>query len=149
MANKAKKDVKTYTQPTKKKFLSTLPILLCHNDNLLIEGSIEAYIPPVMQRIEINKMRNKLASDDMKMASYFYELAESHLAGADLKIYQLPEDYSGEIEDYTDQKVPLELIKHITNYDEIGFYEFGPHLYNEFLSTLGGGIQLGKQRKKS
>lgn len=148
MANKSKKELKP--QP-KKVFTSEIPIMFVHRDSLLVEGHVVAEVPTHHERIQINKKKAQLEKekDDMKVAEYFYTLTEGYLRGVDVKVYQLPEDYSGEPEDYADQKIPLELVKHVTNHEELGFYEFSSFLFNHCLQTFATGVSLGKLRKKS
>ena len=131
-------------------FSSTIDIFFCYDDKLLITGTADVLVPSHADRLQIAREEKKFKQDQVFAAEYFYGNVEKSLKGADLEIYQLPEGFVNDGENFKEYKNPdklstLEKLKHISDPNEITYYEFASFFYNECLHLFGRGIRLGKK----
>ena len=134
----------------KKEFTQDIDVFFDHNDSILVCGTATYLVPKHVDRIRMAKDEQKRAkskkSDPMDTAEVLYELLENYLRGCDIKVYQLEDGYK--LDDYKESQEGLELLRHITDHTELGFYEFASMLNNQCM-TIFGGVKLGKPLSKS
>ena len=132
----------------KDEFTEIVDIYFDFEGTLLIAGTVEMVVPSHAKRIEITRkeQEDNLSENELEAADYFYNLVEESLRSADLRIYQLPAKYK--LSDYKKSQDGLELIKHIVDYKQLGYYEFFSALCNKVIPIFGG-VKLGKKPKKS
>lgn len=145
---------KKASPPNVSKFATTLDVFFCFQDHLLIVGEAEVYVPTHADRLKLARDEKKLTSDKVYAAEFFYGNVEKSLKSANLRVYELPEgfiDDGVELQKYRDDAnlSTLEKLIHITDYNDIQYYEFSSHFYNECMHLFGRGIRLGKKRGKN
>ena len=137
------------TKQKPKEFTQDIDVFFDYDDSILITGTATYLVPKHVDRVRMAKeeqQRNKAKTNPMETAEILYELLEKYLRGCDIKVYQLEDGYN--LDDYKESQEGLELLRHITDHHEIGFYEFASMLNNKCMSIFGG-VKLGKKLSKS
>ena len=129
-----------------KEFTQDVDVFFDFNESILIVGKATFLMLKHVERINISKNEKKLMKNQYEAAEFFYPLIEEKLRGVDLKVYQLDKKYK--LDDYRESQEGLELIKHITDHTEIGYYEFVTEFCNQCMGVFGG-VKLGKLHEKS
>lgn len=134
----------------KKEFTQDIDVFFDYDDSILVVGTATYLVPKHVDRVRMAKedqQRNKNKNNNpMETAEILYELLEKYLRGCDIKVYQLEAGYN--LDDYEESQEGLELLRHITDHTEIGYYEFASMLNNKCMSIFGG-VKLGKKLSKS
>ena len=130
----------------KKEFTQDTDVFFVHAKSLLIVGRATFVVPKHVDRIKIAKNEDKLKKDPFGAAEFFYPMIEEYLRAVDLKVYQLEEGFK--IGDYKENQDGLELLRHITDHEELIYYEFVTEFCNQTMDIFGG-VKLGKRLSKS
>lgn len=132
----------------KKEWTQDTEIFFDFDKSILICGTATFKVPDHKSRVYISKNERNLKTeeDPYKAAEFFYPLIEEYLRGVDIKVYQLKKGYK--LADYQKSQDGLELLKHITNHEDIPYYEFATEFCNRCIQVFGG-VKLGKRLKKS
>ena len=127
-------------------FTQDIEVFFVFQKSLLIVGTATFQMPSHMDRIKIAREENKLKKNHFDAAEFFYPMVEEYLRGVDLKVYQLGKQYK--LSDYKKSQEGLELLKHITDHTQVGYYEFVTEFCNQVMEIFGG-VRLGKLHAKS